>query len=377
MSVRLAIAEADLSTLNVAAFCREHHLSRDRFYALRRRYDAEGVAGLEPRSRAPLRVANRTPDAVEDLIVATRKDLDGKGFESGPGTIAVHLREALPEAAIPSESTIWRVLTRRGYVIADPSKAPNKPVRSFCAERANECWQIDDTGWTLADGTDVKIINIIDDCTRVCVASIAVHTCTGTEALNTFALAAAHWGQPQRFLSDNAKAFRHVLAPALRELGIKMGHSRPYHPQTCGKVERFHQTLKKHLATRPPAATIAELQTQLDHFRDYYNHQRPHRSIDRRTPAGYWQTTPKSGPANQPITAPTTVSINTVSNGCVEPTQHLKIAVGAAHTGQQATTIRTGLHAHVFINGQLIRALTIDPTRRYQNLKPRPTPPTA
>jgi transposase InsO family protein len=377
MSVRLAIAEADVSTLNVKEFCRLNGISRDRFYAIRRRFALEGEAGLEPRSRAPKQVANRTSVEVEDVIVTLRKELDDLGVDSGAATIWAHLGGRLePGQACPSEATIWRVLRRRGFIVPDPSKAPRRTPRSFAAERANECWQIDDTSWFLADGREVKIIHVIDDCTRLCVASRAVVTCTGTAALETVAAAAAEWNLPQRILSDNAQAFRHVLADAVAELGITTGHSRPYHPQTCGKVERFHQTVKGHLRTRRPARTLPQLQRQLDWFRDYYNHQRPHRSLNRARPAQVWNDTPKSGPKNHPITATTRVSTNTVANGTIQIGTRLAIAVGAAHNSRRATTVITGQAAHVFIDGQLIRDLTIDPTRRRQPLYNRPGRPT-
>lgn len=378
MSVRRAIAEADVASMNVSAFCRDHGISRDRFYAIRRRYEAEGEAGLEPRSRAPHRVANRTSDDVEDQIVRLRKDLVELGVDAGPATIGYHLAGVLdPRASVPSEATIWRILSRRGFIVADPAKSPKKTYRSFAAERANECWQIDDTGWELADGTEVKIVDVLDDCTRTCVASQAVASCTGTEALDAMATGAARWGWPERFLSDNARAFRHTLARSLGELGIDAGHSRIYHPQTCGKVERFHQTLKKWLTARPAATTIAELQTHIDAFVDYYNHQRPHRGINRQIPAQLWATTPRSGPAGHPITTPTRISTNTVSSGAVQPFADVVISLGAAHNGHQATTIITGTQAHVFINGHLVRTLTIDPTRKRQPLYPRPgRPPT-
>lgn len=376
MNLRRTIAEADLATLNVAAFCRDHGISRDRFYAIRRRYEAEGEAGLEPRSRAPHKVANRTGNEVENLIVALRKDLVDLGVDAGAATIAFHLASRLPaDIAAPSESTIWRILSRRGFIVADPSKRPKHTSRSFAAERANECWQIDDTEWLLADGSPVKIIDVIDDCTRVCIASVVVASCTGEEALNAMATGAATWGWPERFLSDNAKAFRLMLASALAELGIRAGHSRPYHPQTCGKVERFHQTLKRFLAGQPASATIEELQGRVDWFRDYYNHQRPHRSLGRAIPAEVWATTPKSGPADHPITAPPKVSINAVAGGTVQPARNLRIAVPGAYNGQRATTVVSGLRAHVFIDGRLIRALTIDPARPRQSLYNRPGRP--
>jgi transposase InsO family protein len=376
MSVRRAIAVADLATLNVSEFCRVHGISRDRFYAWRRRYLSEGDPGLEPRSRVPHRVANRTAAEVEDTIVALRKELVDLGVDAGPATLAFHLPGRLARgASVPSESTIWRVLSRRGLVAADPSKAPPRLPRSFAAARANECWQIDDTRWQLADGTEIKIINIIDDCTRVCIASVAVTRCSGATALTAMATGAAEWGWPERFLSDNAPALCQILAGALAQLGITAGHSRPYHPQTCGKVERFHQTLKLFLAAQSPARTLAELQTHLDRFRDYYNHQRPHRALGRAVPATTWATTPRSGPASQSITAPTTVAINTVHGGRISVGHRLKISLGATYNGDQTTTIITGTTAHVFIDGHCIRQITINPDRRNQPLHNRPGRP--
>jgi hypothetical protein len=277
---------------------------------------------------------------------------------------------------VPSDAGIWRVLSRRGFITPDPSKAPKHTGRSFEAERANECWQIDDTGWELADGTAVKIINVVDDRSRVAVSSLAVLACTAAAAFSAFSAGAARWGWPTRLLSDNAKAFRNGLAEMLRHLGIAAGHSRPYHPQTCGKVERFHQTLKRYLAAQDPPETLEELQAHLDAFVELYNHHRPHRSLDRQFPAVVWQHAPKSGPANHPLGAPTTVHHLTVSaNGTIAIGHRYVISLGAAHRRRHVTAVITGTNAHVFADGQLLRALTIDPTRRIQPLHDRPGRP--
>jgi transposase InsO family protein len=367
MSVRRAIVEAELDGLNVSEFCRQHGVSTWLFYQLRRRYAREGEAGLEPRSRAPMVVANRTPNNIEDVIVEVRKELTDLGLDAGAATIAFHLPARLPEGvAVPSEATIWRVLSRRGFIVPEPKKAPKGSYRSFTAERANQCWQVDDTEWVLADGTGIKIINVVDDCTRVAVASRAVPTCTAAATLDVFIEASSQWGWPARFLSDNATTFRGGLHQALGELGITAGHSRPYHPQTCGKVERFHQTLKKWLAAHPPAATLGELQDQLDRFLTIYNHQRPHRSLQRRIPAQVFAATPKAGPADRPLGAPTTIHHVKVINGVCYIGQRYTISVGAAYTGQTTTVIITGTNCHVFTNGQLIRQLTLNPHRRSQ-----------
>ena len=379
VSVRRLIVSVDVEGLNVSEFCRSHGVSRWLFYELRRRVAAEGEAGLQPRSRAARRVWNRTSDEVEEAIVRERKRLEAAGLDAGPATIAFHLPAVLEEGvAVPSEATIWRVLSRRGFIVPQPHKAPKHSWRSFSAERANECWQIDDTEWPLADGTAVKIINIVDDCTRVLVSSRAEYQCTAGAAFRTFVDGAQVWGWPERFLSDNAKAFRFGLAQAVATVGVAAGHSRPYHPQTCGKVERFHQTLKKWLAVQPRPATLEELQEQLDRFRDLYNHTRPHRSLERGIPAQVHATTPKSGPANQPLTQPTDIRhLKVRSNGVISIGSRYDISLGAAYIAEIVTVIITGLSCHVFHQGHLIRQLTLNPNHRNQPLYNRPgRPPT-
>jgi transposase InsO family protein len=371
MSVRRLIVEIDPSCLNVTEFCRVHGVSTWFFYELRRRYAAEGAAALEPRSRAPRRVANKTSLSVEDAVVVTRKELTGAGLDAGPASIAFHLRHL---EGLPSESTIWRILSARGFITPEPAKAPKPKGRRFVADRANERWGLDDTPWELADGTEVKVFNVIDDHSRLAVTSVAVESVTGAVALEEVTAAAATLGWPAGFLSDNAKAFRFVLADALAAMGITASHTRPYHPQTNGKVERFHQTLKKWLAKQPAADTLAELQAQLDIFRHIYNHQRPHRGIQRRFPADVWVDAPKTGPGDHPIGAPTTTHTGTVSGGCVTAGSYT-ISLGAVHTGHKTLTVITGTACHVFIDGKLVRQLTIDPTKRVQPIHPRPGRP--
>src|SRR5207302_7080519 len=142
-----------------------------------------------------------------------------------------------------------------------------------------------------ADYSKVEILNLIDDHSRLCLASVAVRTVKAADAVQTFYSAVEEYGLPARFLSDNAAVFsgrsrrgRVALESELDRLGVQCVHSTPYHPQTCGKVERFHQTLKLFLAKQVRAESIAHLQLQLDTFRTIYNQQRPHRALDGRTP---------------------------------------------------------------------------------------------
>jgi transposase InsO family protein len=361
MSVRRAIVEADVSTINVVEFCRSHGVSRWFFYDLRRRHAREGDLALTVKSRAPHRVPSRTSPAIEDAIVAARKELLEAGLDAGPATIRFHLGGL---ERVPSESTIWRILVARGQVNAQPAKAP-KSRRSFTAGRANEVWALDDTDWALADGTGVKILDIIDDHSRFAIASRAIQTCDGPNVLAAMAEAAREHGWPERFWSDNARVFTLTLATAVEPLGVIASHTRPFSPNSNGKVERFHQTVKRWLDARPRADSIDELQQQLDTFRQIYNTRRPHRALNRQFPADVWNTAAKTGPADRPITTPTIVTDTIVSGGRAYAGRY-SIAIGARHNGQRALTVITGNRCHIFVNGKLARALTLDPTRRSQ-----------
>ncbi|MGZ6801347.1 MAG: integrase core domain-containing protein [Mycobacteriaceae bacterium] len=380
MSVRRTIVEAELDGLNVTEFCAQHGISTWFFYDLRRRFQADSSA-LEPRSRAPKRVANRFSDDRRDTIVRVRKELADAGMDHGPASIWSVL-EAVWGETTPSESTIWRVLTERGAIEPQPAKAPKRTWRSFAAERANECWQIDSTHWSLADETSVEIIDIIDDCSRLAICNVAVASCTTATAWDAVCVGAKRWGWPMRVLSDNGSAFRGDtqhggggIEANLVALGIPMRHSRPYHPQTCGKVERFHQTLKRFLTAQPPPESIHELQDQIDAFTERYNQRRKHRSLARRTPLEVWTTTPRAGPEPHPLDTPTRIITRTIVNTRFELDRTCLIALGTRYNGQTATAVITGQHAHVFIDGKLIRELTIDPTRTYQPIHNRPGHP--
>ncbi len=364
MSVRRAIVEADVSTMNVVEFCRAHGVSRWFFYDLRRRHALEGDVVITAKSRAPHRVPSRTPSAVEDAIVTVRKQLLDEGLDAGPATIRFHL-DGLER--VPSESTIWRILVARGQVNPQPAKAP-KSRRSFTATRANEVWALDDTDWALADRTGVKILNIIDDHSRLAVASRAMPACDGPNVLATMAGAAEEHGWPERFWSDNARVFTLTLANAVEHLGVIASHTRPFSPNSNGKVERFHQTVKRWLEARPRAHTLDELQHQLDTFRQTYNTRRPHRALGRQFPADVWTTAAKTGPADRPISTPTIVT-DTIASDSRAYSGPYAITIGAQHDGQRALTVITGQNCHIFVNGKLARALTLDPTRRSQPLR--------
>lgn len=368
MSVRLAVAEIqDLKSINVAQFCRDHGIKPWWFYDLRRRFKAGGLAAIEVQSRAPHRVANRTPLEVEDTIVELRKALIDQGLDAGPATIAGHLVDR--GLVSPSESTIWRILKARGCVTPDPSKVPKRTLRRFAAARANECWQFDDTGWDLADGNEVKVLHVLDDCSRALIASTVLEQPNAANIFDAIAASTEEWGWPERVLCDNALA-HHALHDTFAAFGVATRHGRPYHPQTTGKVERVHRTVKQYLAAHDAAATSDELQQQLDAFRDIYNHHRRHRAIGRQLPAAVWHATPKSGPADRPlIAATTTTEVHRVvvnQTGAASVTRQWRVSLGRQYAGRRATAIVTGAACTVVIDGHIVRTLTLDPTRRFQ-----------
>src|SRR5712691_7244404 len=290
MDVGRYLVEAHLREgRSVAELARVHGVHRSWLYKLLGRYRAQGEAGLATHSRRPHRSPTALQSEVTQEIVRLRADLLAQGLDAGALTIQWHLERRLGRA--PSVSSIVRVLRRRGLVVPQPHKRPRSSLHRFAAELPNQLWQIDATHWALADGSPVEILNLIDDHSRFLVASVPLRTVKAADAVAIFHQAAARAGYPAALLSDNAAVFsggsrqgKVLLESELERLGIRPSHARPYHPQTCGKVERFHQTQKRWLAKQPPAATLEELGAQLDRFRLHYNLHRPHRAIGRRVP---------------------------------------------------------------------------------------------
>jgi len=241
---------------------------------------------------------------MEDEIVELRKELLDQGFDAGAHTIAYHL--AKHHGTSPSVATIWRILSRRGFVTPQPQKRPRSSFIRFEADLPNERWQADVTHWKLADDTHVEILNVIDDHSRFVVASDALVVFKAADVVASFHRAASVHDFPASVLSDNGAVFtaaprggRCAMELETAALGISYRHSTPYHPQTYGKVERFHQTEKKWLAKHAPPADIGELQAQIDRFVTYYNEIRPHRALGRtgRSPRVGMGPAPETTPA--------------------------------------------------------------------------------
>ena len=206
---------------------------------------------------------------MRERIVELRLQLTSDGLDAGPVTIAWHLEQEGHRA--PSTSTIRRILHAAGLVIPEPRKRPRSSYHRFDAAQPNECWQSDFTHWRLADGTDVEILNWLDDHSRYLLGCTAHTPVTGDIVTSRFLDVADEHGLPASTLTDNGRVYtarfgggRNAFEYLIAALGITQKNGHPGHPQTQGKIERFHQTLKRWLAQQPPPRPCSDLQTQLD-----------------------------------------------------------------------------------------------------------------
>jgi len=377
---QLVITAVVLEGRSKSEVARDYDVSRTWVQQLCQRYDAEGATAFEPRSRRPHHNPQAIDAELEERIVRLRKSLDKQGFDAGAATIASHLARDPQITKVPAVSTIWRILKRRGFVAPQPQKRPRSSWKRFCAELPNQLWQADVSHWRLADHTEVDILDIIDDHSRLAVASIARPTMTGPDVLDTFLAAFPQWGTPAGVLTDNGAIFtakyrgdgRTALEITLGQLGIKYSHSRPYHPQTCGKVERFHQTLKRRLRALPAAETVTELQQQIDAFLVYYNSVRPHRALRRRSPLEAFDDRPKAFPNGYKIPPHYRVRHDKIDAGGVITLRHNSrlhhIGLSKHLRDTKVIVLIDDLDIRVVHRdtGQLIRKLILDPTRDYQ-----------
>ena len=359
----------------VAELAASHGVHRSWIYKLIARYRAEGEAGLARRSRRPRCSPSKTPDAFVSEILQLRKQLSKDGFDAGAQTIHTHLPRGHEQ--VPSPSTIWRVLKREGLVTPQPHKRPRSSYVRFCAELPNELWQSDITCWG-----EVEIMSVIDDHSRLCVAAKAFAQLKAPDVVATFYEAASRYGLPESLLSDNGAVYtaaprngRCAIESELVALGILYKHSRPYHPQTCGKIERFHQTLKKHLAAQRPSHSLVGLQTQIDRFVAYYNQQRPHRALARRTPAEAYGARIKAQPQGNghPPARHYRVRHDRVDKGGTVTLRYRSrlrhIAVGRANKGRRVVLLVADRDVRVLgADGEILRQLELDPSRKYQPL---------
>jgi transposase InsO family protein len=385
---RLVVTAVIVEKRPVSEVAKSYGVARSWIYTLLARYQAEGEAAFEPRSRRPKSSPNVTAPGTVELVTRLRKELAGQGLDAGPQTIAWHLEHDHQVKVSPA--TVSRRLARQGLVTPDPSKRPKSSCIRFAAEQPNECWQSDFTHYPLADGTDTEILTWLDDHSRYALSLTAHHRVTGPAVLLAFRAACEQHGVPASTLTGNGMVFttrlsggrggRNALEHELRRLGIKQKNGKPNHPQTQGKVERFQQTMKNWLRAQPrQPATLAELQALLDAFAVTYNTRRPHRSLEARaTPAATYTARPKAVPGDRTADTHDRVRTDRIDNTGLVTLRHqgrlYHIGIGRPHAGTRVLLLVQDLHIRV-INadtGELLRELVLDPTKTYQATGRRP-----
>ena len=387
-SQRRLVITAVLAGSSQSEVARTYGVSQGWISRLMKLYEAEGEEAFEPRSRAPKNSPTATPEATVERVLELRKKLSEAGLDAGADTIDWHLQHH--HQITLARATINRILVRAGQVSPDPSKRPKSSYIRFEAEQPNETWQSDFTHYRLTrtdgrPGADTEIISWLDDHSRYALHVSAHARVTAPIVLTTFTRAADLHGYPASTLTDNGMVYTVRLAGRGREGGknsfeaelsrrhITQKNSRPNHPTTCGKAERFQQTMKKWLRAQPvQPSTLTDLQVLLDQFRSEYNHRRPHRSLPHRaTPATTYNARPKATPATERDTHDRVRhdKINKAGTVTLRIAGQLRhIGIGRTYAGTYVILLVHDLNVRVVhaATGELLRDLTIDPRRDYQ-----------
>ena len=377
---RLVITAVVVEGRSQSAVAREYGVSQGWISRLVTRYRLEGEAAFEPQSRRPHTSPTRLAQTTIDLIVELRTKLSTAGLDAGPHTIAWHLEHH--HQLQVSVASISRHLAAAGLVTPTPAKRPKSSYIRFAADQPNERWQADFTHWWLADKTHTEILTWLDDHSRYALSVTAHRRVTGPIVLDTFRKAYEAHGIPASTLTDNGMVFttrlaggkggRNQLENELRRLGVVQINSTPNHPTTCGKVERFQQTLKRWLTRQARATTLPELQTQIDAFLDIYNHRRPHRSLTHRaTPATVYQARLKAAPGTRVDTHDRVRTDRVDQAGSVTLRVNGRlhhVGVGRIHYRTRVLILVQDLNIRIInaATGEILRELVLDPTRDYQ-----------
>jgi len=279
---------------NVRQLCRRFGISPTTGYKWLERWRLDGMAGLVEQPRRPQRSPARSAAAIEDAVLSVRAEHPAWGGRK----IARRLKD-LGREAVPAPSTVTAILRRHGVELGRFGGGSPAFVR-FERSRPNELWQMDFKGHVALHVGRLHPLTVLDDHSRF---SVALAACADeqTETVRQHLIAAfCRYGLPERLITDNGSPWGDgpgspftPLGVWLIEHGIKISHSRPYHPQTMGKDERFHRSLKAEVLSAPPFADIAAAQHAFERWRTVYNTQRPHEALELAVPASRYQPSPR------------------------------------------------------------------------------------
>ena len=378
-AIILTITEGSLTQTQAAT---RFNVSTRWIRTLMARYRTHGLDAVDPQPKRPHTNPNATDDTTIRRILKLRKTLTTQGLDAGPESIW----DRLPEHTRPSTSTIWRILRRHDQVTDQPQKRPRTSWHRFEAAAPNETWQSDFTHWPLTDDTDTEIISWLDDHSRMLLHATAHIPVTGRVVIDTFTQTMDIHGPPASTLTDNGMVYTARFARGaggrnaqlngfeqlIADMGIVQKNGAANHPTTQGKIERYHQTLKRWLRADGLVDTLEALNEQLQRFALIYNTKRPHRAIGRRTPQAAYTATDKAFPVIEAVNKLWRVRYDRIdAEGKVSlryagRLRHL--GIGRAHAGARVLLLVNGNDTMIIDrgNGVIIAEHTIDTAKNYQ-----------
>lgn len=296
--VKLALAPR----ANMSELCRRFGIVRSNGNKWRTRYLKEGREGLADRSRRPHRSPTRTASSVEAEVLRIREDSNN----AWGGRKIAHVMDSEGASSVPSASTITAILKRHGKLEQNASEHPG-PYQRFERAQPNELWQMDFKGdFALSRGRRCYPLTVIDDHSRYALCAQACDNEQDGPTRERLKAVFRRYGLPDAMLMDNGSPWGTsgggrftAFGVWLLRLGIRVTHGRPYHPQTQGKDERMHRTMKAEIAL-DRLVDLEDCQRAFDQWRHVYNHRRPHQAIGMATPSVRYQPSPRPFPETLP-----------------------------------------------------------------------------
>lgn len=294
---------ASTAGANKSELCRRFGISRDKGYKWLKRYWAEGIAGLADRSRRPHASPGRTPGAIERKILRIRDESNN----AWGGRKIARVMQDKGWSDVRSPSTITEILRRNGRLEGKAGEHPG-PWRRFEHAAPNDLWQMDFKGHiAIASQARCHPLTVLDDHSRYALALEACANEQDQTVRERLTGAFRRYGLPFRMVMDNGSPWGGdgegpftMFSVWLMELGIGVTHGRPYHPQTQGKDERFHRTLKAEVLAQRYFTDLDEIQGAFDGWRHKYNHHRPHQALSMEVPASRYRVSQRAFPERLP-----------------------------------------------------------------------------
>jgi transposase InsO family protein len=361
-----AVMEVLSDGLTVTEVAERYGVSRQIVHRWIRRYEESGLNGLADRSHRPKACAHQISAEVEAAICELRR----LHRDWGPRTLLDKL-ERRGVAPLPTRSSIYRALVRNNLIEPKRRRRRKLDYRRWERKRPMELWQLDIMGQVfLANGTELKVITSIDDHSRFCVIAKVVERPTGRAVCAAFVEAMTTYGIPDEVLTDNGKQFTGRFAKVkgevlfercCRQNGIHHILTAVRSPTTTGKVERFHETLRREHFNKHTFDSIETAQAALDVYVDTYNRERPHQMIGGLTPAERFRFGTKTEIPGEDSVIPERRSITEIQrrvwvNGVIS-VAYQRIQAGRHLAGQIVTVRIEPTVLHVLLDGELIKTV--------------------